>query len=261
MKKISCLRKISYVVFLVTLFNLNAGYVTSTPTKAHLPSSLGAPEVTFVWDGNTPEFKGKETYADGAYANLSDKALMLVILREAASRWSSVPGSYLKLKIEEVGETVSVNTEDNINSIVTAKTGTYSAAANANPLVNDDQSIIRDCDIIVAPTTGELKFLLYAMVHEIGHCIGLGHAHDNYQAVMGYFRTPDGASLSADDKAGVISLYPDPAYGEQKEVFEISCGTIAGMHSDQSQGVHLLLLFMPIPFVYFSRMRRRHKSI
>lgn len=251
------LRSIIKIVTIGLCFFLNTGFVHINPNGAHLPSTLDAPEVTFFWDGTTPNLKGKDSFRDGIYNNLSDKEVMFEILKEAADTWNSVQGSYLKLRIEEAGaDSVKIDNSDKMNVITAAKTGSYSSAAFAQPVFSDDNNIIVDCDITVDPNSGELKFLLYALVHEMGHCIGLGHAHDNYKSIMGYSRTPNDAKLSADDKAGIISLYPDPSYGDPKvvEAVNLQCGVVAGREKSNSNTTTLLMLIAPILCIFSLRL-------
>ncbi len=85
---------------------------------------------------------------------------------------------------------------------------------------------INDCDININDSAVETKDLAYTLVHELGHCLGFGHNHSNYNSIMGYARTKKNLSLGNDDKSGLIYLYPDPLVfdGSTKEL--ISCATL-----------------------------------
>lgn len=259
MLRFDAYKPIAKLAALATILLTNSGFAPVFSTRAILPSTPENPEVNFIWDGSHPGFKNKEKFRDGQYTDTSDRDLMLILLQEAAATWSNVPGSYLKIAIVEDANAAKTDTTDEINSIVTSPTGTLSAAASANPIPNEDLSLINDCDIIMGPERNEVFFVLYALIHEIGHCIGLGHSHDNYKAIMGYSRTPKETTLGADDIAGVIYLYRDPAYGdtEVKEQIPLSCGVVLGNAANANEKTYWLL-FLPLIFVAVRRNRSRH---
>jgi hypothetical protein len=261
MLRFDAFKPIGKLAVLAAIFLMNSGFAPIFSTRATLPSTLESPEVNFVWDGSHPGFKNKEKFRNGQYADTSDRDLMLILLQEAAATWSNVPGSYLKIAIVEDANIAKLETTDEINSIVTSPTGSLSAAASANPIPNEDLSLINDCDIIMGPERKEIFFVLYALIHEIGHCIGLGHSHDNYKAIMSYSRTPKETTLGADDIAGVIFLYRDPAYGdpEVKEQIPLSCGAVLSRVGKEDIQTYWMLL-LPLIFVAVGRTRSRYRQ-
>ena len=246
---------------LIAILCTNSGFAPIFSTGAILPSTIENPEVTFVWDGSHPGFKKKDKFRDGIYAETTDHDLMMILLQEAALIWSNVPGSYLKLAVEENADSARLEPTDQINSIITSPTGSLSAAASANPVSDDAFSEIIDCDIIMGPERKEVEFVLYALVHELGHCIGLGHSHDNYHAIMSYSRASRKAVLGADDKAGVIFLYRDPSYGEPevKDAVPITCGVI-GPNASSSAGSMFWIMFLPLFYIAARRMVKSHRQ-
>jgi len=248
----------SKVAVLTSIFLTNSGFAPVFSTRATLPSTPENPEVTFVWNGSHPGFKNKEKFRDGQFTDTSDRDLMQFLLQEAASTWSNVPGSYLKIAIVEELNGTKIDTTDEINTIMTSPTGSLSAAASANPIPNDDMTLIKDCDIIMGPERKEVFFVLYALIHELGHCLGLGHSHDNYKAIMSYSRTPKETTLGADDIAGLIFLYKDPTYGdtEVKEQIPLNCGVVLGQAGIESNRNYWFIL-LPLIFVALRRKRSR----
>jgi len=63
------------------------------------------------------------------------------------------------------------------------------------------------------------------LLHELGHCLGLGHPQDTEQAIMSY--NHNGYSkiqLGLDDKMGLTYLYPkNPEDGEESLSFGMGC--------------------------------------
>lgn len=235
-----------------------SGFVLLFQPEAGLPATLEAPNVSFIWDGKAPPFSDKESFRSGSFADLSDHDVMLKLLNEAMATWSTVPGSFIKVNVTEDAGIATANRKDHINSIVLAPTHSASSAAYANPVaetLTPGHRVISDCDITVDTAKVTLGFIVYALTHEIGHCLGFGHAHDNYRSIMGYSRTPGDAKLGADDKAGLIYLYDDPAYGDGKvrEAVAAKCGVVGEGDAVSNAWV---LLVLGLPLLVISRRRQ-----
>lgn len=241
--------KFTRFLFIILLIEARSyGFVLlSGPDKAILPVSLDSPTSTFIWNGDSPFITNKSEIAGGAFASATDADVMAYLLQQSLNRWGAVRGSYLKLALGEINSSITIDAEDGINAIVVGKQSSLSSAASARPI--DENGIIKDCDIEVGTNSISAKNLEITISHELGHCLGLGHAHSNYGAIMGYSRPQTSPNLGADDKAGVIFLYPDPAYGSQS-IETLSCGRIAGT---QQPSVITCLLAIPV----LLRLRRK----
>lgn len=233
----------AYAVVLATaLISTQAwAFVLLSSAKATLPVTPANPTINFIWDGSTPSIDEKNKYAGGQYEALDDKAFMQQLLQDALNVWNTVPGSYLRMTIEEGATQMDDN--DRVFSLVVEKSDNLSSAAFAKPKIDEDnREAIIDCDINISDTKTNAKDLAYTITHELGHCIGLGHPHTNYGAMMGYSRGSRLLKLGADDIAGVVYLYPDPTYGSG-EPKEIVCSTVSGaVSSSLNLGIILMLL-------------------
>jgi hypothetical protein len=223
------------------------------------PESADNPTIDLNWSttGNAPSLTGKDKYKDGSYTNYSDEELTPILIQEAIDQWNNVRGSYLRFQMLTTTGELSISTTDKVNNIVVKKTASASEAAHATPVVVD--GIIDDCDITIADTKTSVSSFMETITHEIGHCVGLGHPHSNYGAIMSYSRGGSSYRLSSDDKAGVIYLYPDPAYGAEHPKELVACGSILGSSAgpDAAAGTApVLYWFLSIPLIA-TLIRRR----
>jgi hypothetical protein len=225
---------------------------------AKLPSTPDAPNVTFHWstDGKAPQLSEKEKFKDGAYAAYSDADLTPILIQEAMDQWNNVRGSYLRFQMQTEAGELTVDKEDKVNNIVVKHAGNAAMAAYAAPQVESGTTEISDCDIVINDNKVTVLNFLETMTHELGHCVGLGHPHTHYGAIMSYSRTGKSYRLSADDKAGAIYLYPDPAYGSGTEENLVACGSIRGIHQGAAGGPWLYwALSLPVVVSLLRRKR------
>ena len=243
---------------------LMTGFVLLGKREARLAVTPDSPTVTLLWStgGKAPKITEKEAFKGGIYANHTDADLTPILIQEAIDQWNSIPGSYLRFSMENTSGELTPDSEDGQNFIVVQKAPSASVAAYAAPNVDPDTSLIKDCDIVINDVKTSALSLLETLTHELGHCVGLGHPHTNYGAIMSYSRQGKSYRLSSDDKAGAIFLYPDPDYTHDQPEELVGCGVIKAKNNQTRPGGWIYCMLL-IPFLAssFRQMRLQERLV
>ncbi|MFZ9519526.1 MAG: matrixin family metalloprotease [Silvanigrellaceae bacterium] len=209
-----------------------SAYVYLAPQKPRLDPAEERTQY-FYLTSDAPVFADKDSFEEGIYANDTDDAVFESLVQRSMSYWNDIPGLSIQLKVAKERKGI-IDSEDNLFSIGIAKITTV-ASGLAFPVVDEkNTSRLRDCDIQVGTDISSIPSFVFVMVHELGHCLGLGHNHSDPGAIMGYWQPRDDIALGLDDMAGVLSLYP-PVAGEKTRTFA-PCGSIAHLGGLQSGG-------------------------
>lgn len=235
------------------------GFVLLGKHKSILPATPAAPTVEFIYDpnGEVPPMSKKDELMEGQYAKLTDAQLLPILLQHAMDQWNTIRGSYLRMTMVPSTGTPQRDRTDRLNVILAERSSNASTAAFATPETNpDNPDQIYDCDISISLNATSANSLLETITHELGHCVGLGHPHNNYGAIMSYSRGGSSYKLGADDKAGAIFLYPDPTYVDSNPKELIACGNI-GKYQRASRALAVVVVGFPLLIVTLRRRTSR----
>ena len=223
----------------LSAFTFVGGYEKST-----LPITRDNPTLEYVWDGKFPEIKNLDTFHGGDLANLPEETAMEHLINIALDSWSEVEGSFLEFKLLGIEEDQKADYKDNIFSITQSLEHGPLVLAAALPMVLRGK--ITDCDIMLGSKAIDARMLVSALIHELGHCAGLGHNHANYLSIMSYSNISSMInnnfhyeSLSLSDKAALIYLYPSDENAKMRNTITAGCSAIGDYHLHKPHHIHI----------------------
>lgn len=160
----------------------------------------------------------------------------------AADIWSDVPGS--KLKLMESADRPGIQPMVTLYFQSSFDGGSFSAAYAVFDEYDDDDSPVH-CSVKIAVRGGESSNdLKKTILHELGHCLGLGHSLFP-KAIMSYRLEENSFGLDIDDQAALVRLYP-----EDDSVAELPAGCALRQprrsNNSQDQGFDLTLWVLPV---------------
>jgi len=266
---------IASVFFISLSYESAFGYVYLAPQKPKIVPQDGLTQ-EFHLTSQAPLFSDKETFEDGFYAEYSDDETFALLVQRAMNYWNSIDGLSLRLRVAEERKGL-IDPNDGLFSVGVAEITTV-ASGLAFPVVDENNlKLLRDCDIQVGTDIDSIPSFIFVMVHEFGHCLGLGHNHSDPSAIMGYWQPRSVIELGLDDIAGVLSLYP-PANDTELKTFA-PCGSLARLAVPGAEGrspryaiaaekrfaMPVLILFIPVLGVALTGVtswsfRRRRQS-
>lgn len=218
----------TFLVFLILTSNQAEAYVYLAPQRPRIMPEDGRTQY-FYLTSQTPVFPDKDTFEGGFYSSFSDDETFALLVDRAMNFWNGIPELSVQLAIGEERKGV-IDADDNLFSIGIGKINSV-ASGLAFPAVDvKDTQRLRDCDIQLGTDIVSIPAFIFVMVHEFGHCLGLGHNHSDPDAIMSYWQPRTVVALSLDDMAGVLSLYPPKSSGNVNNF--APCGSVAAAYRE-----------------------------
>lgn len=167
-------------------------------------------------------------------ASVSDLNYYGRLVEDSANQWSDVDGSVLRLEKA---------VEDEVAQITVKLTNTLDGSAySAGFAVFDskDNNGPTHCTIEVLVDRAYSNYSLgKSILHELGHCVGLGHSVVP-TSIMSYSLGANDFALDTDDEAAIARLYPPEGHAA------LPPGCAIGLGRGQRQPWLLGLLLLPL---------------
>ncbi|MCX6118894.1 MAG: matrixin family metalloprotease [Proteobacteria bacterium] len=179
--------------------------------------------------------------------NLSRLTNLTSMTLEAANTWSQVPKSYVRLRIAGSNEDadITINFTESI-------AGGETAAGYAEFDQMDENDPVH-CSIHIADSYAlDWEGLAKTTLHELGHCLGLGHSLVG-ESIMSYKLDENSFALAVDDEAAIARLYP---VGSSHSKLPLGC-TMGGVFPFENSILFLALTFlMPLLLIPLKSITR-----
>lgn len=180
------------VCLLITLFHPTSSQAYPTPYDVdgalhRWPISLEKPDVYY-------RIEAADATLEGYLQGVAD---------ESAAIWSAVDGSAVKLKPFDELNSAQITIFYDRSIAGGAKAAGYSIFDKL------DEGVPKHCAIYIAVNSGvDPESLNKTTLHELGHCLGLGHTLMP-ESIMSYNLDKNAFALSVDDRAALARIYPD----------------------------------------------------
>jgi hypothetical protein len=169
-------------------------------------------------------------------ASAQDLSVYAGIVEDAASLWSEIPESYFKYAAATDDETpqVTLHLDHAIDG------GDYSAGYTI--FDEYDGTKPKHCSIFVQLSGASYGSIGKTVLHELGHCVGLGHSLIP-QAIMSYSLEKNSFALDLDDEAATSRLYPASGHAAR---LPPGCAMGAARAGQTAPWLVLAALFAPL---------------
>lgn len=172
--------------------------------------------------------------------NPATEEILLGLVTDATSLWNNVSGSFINLQKVQGDDSPNITIEfvsESENSDVSSGFSIFDEFDGNEP---------SHCKIQVL-LYGGLYNISKTILHELGHCLGLGHSLIP-QSIMSYYLDKNSFGLDIDDRAAVSRLYP---MNGETPILPSGCAILSekGKRSDSIWIYYLIpLIFSFFPF-------------
>ena len=191
------------------------------------------------FDGTVLRWKSpKAIYLETVFEGDIDEEMVSAITWQAVDKWNSIPNVLVHIASvpENASASISIKFSATNGSESTAGYAIFDASDGAYPT---------HCSIEIYTADYISVDLAKTVLHEIGHCIGLGHSLVP-EAIMSYRLDKNAFALDLDDVAAVSRLYP---IDKKEAQLPLGCAVGSG-GAPEGRGHGTLLLWMILPLIW-----------
>jgi Matrixin len=189
-------------------------------------------------------------YYDVISTDSSLKSYLEPIVDSATNLWSNIDNAKIKLK----SSTSTNPSQITVNYNSSIQGGDMAAGYSIFDEVSNGTPV--HCSVhITANDSSNYEALEKTTLHELGHCLGLGHSLIA-NSIMSYALDKNSFALSLDDQAAISRLYP---LDGSKPKLPTGCAISLAPSDDLKPGIFLVILNFPIIFGLVSSRPKRPK--
>lgn len=218
------------------IFGILIGTITASVAAAY-PTPFDVDGALHKWPISR---ESPNVYYEVFSADSSLQTYLQDIADESAAIWSAVDGSILRLQPadEENVARISIYYDNSITGGATAAGYSIFDAV--------DEGVPKHCSIHIAVDSGvDAEGLSKTTLHELGHCVGLGHSLMP-ESIMSYSLDRNSYALSVDDRAAMSRIYPENG-GHARLAPGCSIGVL---RDGPTHSWQLYMLFIGLPAIY-----------